>query len=83
MIVPHNFLQQGTVYIQKFIIDLDGPHGNFFYLLAQARYLASDLDLKYEDIEKEMLSGSYTNAVKTFDRYFGDYVILIEPKAGL
>lgn len=83
MIVPRNFLQQGNVYFQKFIIDLDGPHGNVFYLLAQAKYLASDLDLQFEDIEREMKSGNYTDAVNTFDRYFGDYVILIEPTAGL
>ena len=83
MIVPRNFLQQGTVYSQEVIIDLDGPEVNVIYLLAHARYLASDLDLQFEDIKKEMLSGSYPNAVKTFDRYFGDYVILIEPIAGL
>jgi len=83
MIISRDFFQQDNVYSQEIILDLDDPIVNIVFLLAHAKVFADDLDLQFQDIKKEMLSVSYTDAVKIFDRYFGDYVILIEPTAGL
>jgi hypothetical protein len=58
------------------VIDLTGPQGNAFYLMAQADRFARDLGLDGDAIVAEMRSGNYENLVQVFDRYFGDYVIL-------
>ena len=52
-------------------IDLDGPNGNAFFLLGQAKTWAKDLGLDYSNIQKEMTNGDYTNLCKTFLKYFG------------
>ena len=58
------------------VIDLTGPEGNAFYLMAQADRYARQLGLDKEAVINEMKSGDYENLVQVFDRYFGDYVIL-------
>ena len=58
------------------VIDLTGPQGNAFYLMAQADRYARQLGLDKEVVIGEMRSGDYENLVQVFDRYFGDYVIL-------
>lgn len=60
----------------KLKIDLTGPEGNAFVLLGYATKLAKQLDLNADNIRKEMMSGDYEALVNTFDRYFGNYVIL-------
>jgi hypothetical protein len=57
-------------------IDLTGPNGNAYYLLATAKRLAKQLDYKWDEIQTKMTSSNYENLVQTFDSYFGDYVIL-------
>lgn len=57
-------------------IDLTGPGGNGYSLLAQAQNLARELKLDNEAIQTEMASGDYENLVETFDKYFGKYVVL-------
>lgn len=57
-------------------IDLTGPEGNAFVLLAYAKNFAKQLGLNFSNIEKEMTSGDYNNLLKVFDNYFGDFVIL-------
>lgn len=57
-------------------IDLSGPQGNAFFILGTAKRLASQLDLDYTQIQAEMTSGDYENLIQTFDRYFGDFVIM-------
>lgn len=63
----------------KPVIDLDGPAGNAWNLIGAAenygKQLSYSKEMRAEIIEK-MTSGDYTNLVKTFDEYFGDYVIL-------
>ena len=59
------------------VIDLTGPEGNVFVLLGYAERYAKTLNLDGEEIQKEMMSGDYENAVNTFDSYFGDYVDLL------
>ena len=58
------------------VIDLTGPEGNAFCLMGYAKKFARQLDLDANQIIQEMKSGDYENLVATFDKYFGDYVIL-------
>lgn len=64
-------------------IDLSGPEGNAFVLMAYAERLAKEHGLEPEPILAEMMSGDYPNLVRTLDRYFGHCLILIEPEGGL
>lgn len=58
------------------VIDLTGPQGNAFFLLGTAKQLARQLDLNGSAITEEMRAGDYEHLITTFDKYFGDYVIL-------
>jgi len=58
------------------IIDLTGPQGNAFFLLAAAKDYSKQLGLDSKQITDEMISGDYENLVETFDKYFGKFVIL-------
>ena len=60
----------------EIVIDLTGPDGNAFALLAYAKRFAQQLDLDFGKIQGEMTSGDYENLVQVFDEYFGDFVIL-------
>ena len=64
-------------------IDLSGPEGNAFVLMGYAERLAKKHGLDSKAIIGEMMSGDYPNLVRTLDRYFGHYLILIEPEGGL
>lgn len=61
---------------REIIIDLTGPDGNAFYLMARAREYAKQLGLDYSKIREEMTAGDYENLINVFDEYFGEYVIL-------
>jgi hypothetical protein len=61
---------------EPIVVDLTGPQGNAFWLLGYAKQLAKQLSFDYKVIEQEMMEGDYENLVNTFDKYFGDYVIL-------
>jgi len=61
------------------VINLDGPDGNVFSLMNNAKRLSRKIgyrDSHLDIIIEKMMSGDYANAVKTFDKYFGKYVIL-------
>ena len=58
------------------VIDLTGPQGNAFYLMGFASKNARKFGLDGSAILAEMKSGDYENLVATFDKYFGEYVIL-------
>jgi len=58
------------------VIDLTGPQGNAFYLLGFASKNARKIGLNSSDIVAEMKQGNYEQLVATFDKYFGEYVIL-------
>jgi hypothetical protein len=60
----------------KIKIDLTGPQGNAFFLLAYADQLAKQLDKDVKDIIAGMKSSDYENLIKVFDAEFGDYVDL-------
>jgi hypothetical protein len=64
---------------EKIIIDLDGPDGNSFILLGKANAFARQL--RYSELERKILldqmkSTDYEGLIKTFDYYFGNFVIL-------
>lgn len=60
----------------KITIDLTGPDGNAFALVARADKFARQLGLDGKKVTKEMMSGDYENLVKVFDKYFGEFVVL-------
>ena len=63
-------------------IDLRKPEGNAFAILGLAKDFCNQLKeadpdkYDWDKINKEMTSGDYTNLVKTFDSYFGDYITI-------
>ena len=61
---------------KEIVIDLNGPDGNAFVLLAKAKSFAEQLGLNSKEVTDEMKSGNYENLVQVFDSYFGDYVVL-------
>ena len=62
---------------RKPVINLDGPDGNAFALMAYAKRFAKDMGyVSDEAILNLMMDGDYTNLVRTFDKYFGKFVIL-------
>ena len=61
---------------KELVIDLTGPDGNAFALMAYAKRLAEQLGMNYHVIIDEMKQGDYEHLVKTFDFHFGDHVVL-------
>jgi hypothetical protein len=60
------------------IIDLTGPDGNAYALMAYARRFATQLGWadKGSALINEMMSGDYENLLQVFDNAFGEFVIL-------
>ena len=64
---------------RKQVIDLTGPDGNAFYLLGTAMNLCKQIGIsseRTEEILDELKSSDYEHLIKTFDKYFGDFVDL-------
>lgn len=61
---------------REVVIDLTGPDGNAFALLAYAKQYSRQLDLDHKKIQSEMMSGDYEHLLEVFDKYFGEYVVL-------
>ena len=57
-------------------MDLTGPQGNAYVLIGTAMNLARQFGYDEEMIKEQMMSGDYENVVQTFDKYFGEHVIL-------
>lgn len=59
-------------------IDLTGPDGNAYALMAYAKRFATQLGWKDKGaaLINEMMSGNYEHLLEVFDTAFGDYVIL-------
>ena len=58
------------------IIDLTGPDGNAFALMAYATRFAKQLGIDSKPIIAKMMSGDYENLLEVFNNTFGDFVIL-------
>jgi len=61
---------------KEIIIDLTGPDGNAFALMAIGKKLARKIGLDENKILKEMMKGDYENLLEVFDENFGSFVIL-------
>ena len=61
---------------KEFVIDLTGPDGNAYALMAYAERFARQLGLNSEKIIEDMKSSDYENLLQVFDSNFGSYVIL-------
>lgn len=60
----------------EIVIDLTGPEGNAFQLMAYTKQLCNRLGWDSHGILEEMKKGDYEHLVQTFDLHFGDFVIL-------
>jgi len=60
----------------KIEIDLQGPEGNAFSLLAIAKDLANKLDMDWNMIYNEMTSSDYEWLLQVMDYHFGDFIIM-------
>ena len=60
------------------IIDLTGPDGNAFALMAYAKRFATQLGWKDRGsaLIEDMMSGDYEHLLEVFDNAFGEFVIL-------
>jgi len=59
------------------VIDVSGEQGNAFALMAHAQDLCRQLDIRFRDIQHQMMSGDYDNLIDVFEKNFGEYVTLI------
>lgn len=61
---------------QKMTIDIDGPEGNVFSLMAIVKKLGDRLGLESKSIMTEMQEDDYAHALRVFNKNFGEYVNL-------
>ena len=61
------------------VIDLQGPQGNAFALMAYADDFLRQMNRRHEfnAMRTEMMSGDYDNLIRIFEKNFGDYVTLV------
>jgi hypothetical protein len=58
------------------IIDLSGPDGNAFALMAYAKRFARQMNLDGKAITQDMMSGDYDHLLEVFENNFGMVVRL-------
>lgn len=60
------------------VIDLTGPDGNAYALMAYAKRFATQLGWKDKGtaLIEDMMSGDYEHLLEVFDNAFGEFVIL-------
>ena len=61
------------------VIDLQGPQGNAFALMAYAEDFLRQMGRRHEfrAMRTEMMSSDYDNLIHIFEENFGDYVDLV------
>ena len=61
------------------VIDLQGPQGNAFALMAMADDFLRQMKRRdeFNAMRTEMMSGDYNNLLRIFEENFSDYVELI------
>ena len=62
---------------REIVIDLTGPDGNAFVLLAYAKNFSKQLNIQYGPIADDMMSGDYEHLLEVFDKNFGSFVTLL------
>jgi hypothetical protein len=63
----------------EIVIDLTGPQGNAFALMAMAKDFGNQLGwdkVRCQELVNEMMDGDYEHLIQVFDREFGHFVIL-------
>jgi hypothetical protein len=61
---------------EKIEIDLLGPDGNAFVLLAIAKDLSHKFGKDWNEVHTNMTSSDYEWLIQTMDHYFGDFIIM-------
>lgn len=65
-------IKKNPAVYEKQKIDLTGPDGNVFFLIATARRWMKQIDPERVDsLVKQMISGEYSKAVAYFEIHFG------------
>ena len=61
------------------VIDLQGPQGNAFALMAYADDFLRQMGRRdeFNAMRTEMMSGDYNNLIRIFEENFGEYVTLV------
>ena len=61
------------------VIDLQGPQGNAFALMAYADDFLRQMGRRHEfnAMRTDMMSGDYDNLIRIFEENFGEYVTLV------
>ena len=61
------------------VIDLKGPQGNAFQLMAYAEDFLRQMGRRHEfnAMRSEMMSGDYNKLIGIFEKNFGEYVTLV------
>lgn len=61
------------------VIDLQGPSGNAFALMAYAEDFLRQMGRRHEfnAMRSEMMSGDYNKLIGIFEKNFGEYVELV------
>ena len=62
---------------ENIILDLKGPDGNAFNLLAIAKDLSHSNKFNWDDIYTELTSGDYNNLITVIENYFGDQITFL------
>jgi hypothetical protein len=57
-------------------IDLNGPDGNAFALMATAETVAKQLGLDPQPIIEDMMSADYDHLLEVFEQHFGEFFVL-------
>ena len=59
----------------KLVIDLDGPDGNVFQILALAQTYCNQLNWDYDkfDAEVKFFANNYEDVIGLFDQWFGAF----------
>lgn len=63
----------------RIVVDLTGPEGNAFWLIALAEKLGRRLEVdpkRRGEIQAEMMGGDYDNLIEVLEREYGDYIVL-------
>ena len=61
------------------VIDLQGPQGNAFALMAYADDFLRQMGRRdeFNAMRTDMMSGDYDNLIRIFEENFGEYVTLV------
>jgi hypothetical protein len=59
------------------LIDLAGGDGNAFVLLGIASRYAKALEIDFEPIQEEMMSGDYEHLLETLEEHFGRHLVIL------